>query len=183
MVSRSRQSDSIIAGICQAALRYKRHNKLPIYTLSTQHHCCILRRFFEEEFRRTQNGSGSYNNSTRQHHRWNVNPLKSHCRPQWRILSLCKVLPQQQQQQQQHLHFSLVTVQEAQKGFCGCKTGLLQRTSSSPRRLFLPVVYVTTSFLEKKKRKNKSQEKGGTDRISRNRGNVEYSSLSIPPES
>ena len=30
-----------------------------------------------------------------------------------------------------------------------------------------------------KEKKNKSQEKGGTDRISRNRGNVEYSSISI----
>ena len=58
---------------------------------------------FEEEFRRTQNGSGSYNNSTRQHHRWNVNPLKSHCQPQWRILSLCKVLPQQQHQHQRRI--------------------------------------------------------------------------------
>ena len=141
MVSRSRQSDSIIAVICQAALRYKRHNISSWFLRSLRllldgYNCQIHTfrfpagiRFSQEEFCRI---SGEYRLQTKS--------IRESCSLLREKILQC----QTRAQKEQHLHFLLVTVQEAQKGFCGCKTGLLQRTSSSPRRLFLPVVYVTT---------------------------------------
>ena len=153
MVSRSRQSDSIIAVISQAALRTQRRtdeswffmrvddktkfsyncgtlklktaefigNWFPvILTQLTKFHQEVL--YIASHFQQGSPGFIFVMKFFWMHKSWRTQILSNTERTNY---LLQKSRCQTRAQKEQHLHFSLVMVQEAQKGFCGCKTGLL----------------------------------------------------------